>query len=67
MGNYKFSSWAIHMIMLVLFSSLAGLIMKEWQTSGPRTKQLLAVALFVLIAAVLLLTYGNHIGDTGGN
>jgi L-rhamnose-H+ transport protein len=64
MGEYKFSSWAIHMIMLVLFSSVAGLIMKEWKTSSRRTKNVLALALFVLIIAVLLLTYGNYIGSS---
>jgi L-rhamnose-H+ transport protein len=63
MGNYKFTSWAIHMIMLVLLSTVAGLIMKEWKNCGTRTKQILAVALVVLVIAVLLLTYGNYLGD----
>lgn len=62
MGNYKFSSWAIHMIMLVLFSSVAGLLLKEWLKVNPRTTRLLAVALFVLIAAVVIITYGNYLG-----
>lgn len=64
MGNYKFSSWAIHMIMLVLFSSVAGLLLKEWNTSSRATKTKLAVALLVLTAAVLVLTYGNYLGST---
>jgi L-rhamnose-H+ transport protein len=63
MGNYKFSSWAIHMIMLVLFSSLAGLVMKEWSVCNKRTKRLLILALIVLVIAVLILTYGNYLGD----
>ncbi len=61
MGSYKFSSWAIHMVMLVLFSTVAGLIMKEWSACSKRTKQLLAAALLVLVMAVLLLTFGNYI------
>lgn len=61
MGNYKFTSWAIHMIMLVLFSNIAGLILKEWRDCSIRTRQLLAIALLVLVAAVLILTYGNYI------
>jgi L-rhamnose-H+ transport protein len=45
-AQYAFSSWAIHMIMLVLFSNLlAGLV--------------------VLCGAILMLTYGNHLGDAG--
>ena len=62
MGSYKFSSWAIHMIMLVFFSTIAGLIMKEWKGCSKRTKQWLAAALLVLVIAVLALTYGNYIG-----
>ena len=62
MGNYKFTSWAIHMIMLVLFSSLAGLLMKEWKNCSKVTMRLLILALLVLITAVLLLTYGNYLG-----
>jgi L-rhamnose-H+ transport protein len=64
MGNYKFTSWAIHMIMLVLLSSVAGLAMREWKQCSSKTMRILAVALFILIAAVLLLTYGNYLGDT---
>ena len=61
MGEYKFTSWAIHMIMLVLFSNIAGLILKEWKGCSGRTRIFLLIALLVLIAAVLILTYGNYI------
>lgn len=63
MGHYKFSSWAIHMIMLVLLSSVAGLLMKEWKNCGTKTMRLLFSALTVLLVAILLLTYGNYLGE----
>ncbi len=63
MGAYKFSSWAIHMIMLVLFSSIVGMILKEWNGVKIRTKYTLACAVIILVAAVLLLTYGNYLGS----
>lgn len=63
MGTYKFSSWAIHMIMLVLFSTITGLILKEWNNISNRTQRLLILALLMLVAAVLLLTYGNYVGS----
>jgi len=63
MGGYKFTSWAIHMIMLVLFSSFAGLVMKEWKQCRSQTIRWLALALLVLVIAVLLLTYGNYLGE----
>ena len=65
MGNYKFSSWAIHMILLVLLSSVTGLIMKEWKNCSSKTKRLLVLALTVLVIAVLMLTYGNYLGERG--
>ena len=63
MGPYKFTSWAIHMIMLVLISNLVGLLLREWRRCRELTHFVLATALTVLVAAVLLLTYGNYVGD----
>jgi L-rhamnose-H+ transport protein len=63
MGTYSFTSWAIHMIMLVLISNLVGLVLREWRGCGARTRIMLGVALLVLTAAVLLLTYGNHLAE----
>jgi L-rhamnose-H+ transport protein len=63
MGEFKFTSWAIHMIMLVLISNLVGLVLKEWKTCQPRTRWMLRVALTVLVASVLALTYGNKLGE----
>jgi L-rhamnose-H+ transport protein len=63
MGHYKFTSWAIHMIMLVLISNLVGLLLREWRRCRELTHFMLAIALTVLVAAVLLLTFGNYVGD----
>jgi len=63
MGHYKFTSWAIHMIMLVLISNLVGILLREWLQCRPRTQITIGVALAILIGAVLLLTYGNYIGE----
>lgn len=65
MGTYKFSSWAIHMIMLILFSSLAGIVLREWHGRKPRTKLAVAAAIALLVGAVLILTYGNWLGEQG--
>ncbi len=63
MGPYKFTSWAIHMIMLVLISNLVGVILREWRTCRKLTHRMIGAALAVLIVAVLLLTYGNYVGS----
>ncbi len=63
MGHYKFTSWAIHMIMLVLFSNVVGVVLREWRTCRRLTHTTIGLALLVLVGAVLLLTYGNYLGD----
>ncbi len=62
MGHYKFTSWAIHMIMLVLISNVVGVVLREWRSCRRLTHRTIAAALLVLIAAVLMLTYGNYLG-----
>jgi L-rhamnose-H+ transport protein len=63
MGSYKFTSWAIHMIMLVLISNIVAVAFHEWKGCRPRTQAAIAFALLVLVAAILLLTYGNYLGS----
>ncbi len=61
--KFAFTSWAIHMIMLVLFSNLMGVLLREWTQCRQPTRTTLGLALLVLVVAVLFLTYGNHLGD----
>src|SRR5690606_20579873 len=61
MGSYKFTSWAIHMLMLVLFSMVAGLVLKEWKQARRPTVIILLIAILILIAAVFSLTFGNSL------
>lgn len=63
MGAYAFTSWAIHMIMLVLISNVVGIAMREWRACRRPTRTTLTVAMLVLVTAVLLLTYGNYVGE----
>jgi L-rhamnose-H+ transport protein len=61
--KFAFTSWAIHMIMLVLFSNLVGIALREWRRCRKLTDVTVVVALLVLTGAVLLLTYGNYLGE----
>jgi len=63
MGDFEFSSWAIHMIMLILFSSLLGLAFKEWKRCGARAVTTIVLAIAILCGAVLTITYGNYKGS----
>jgi L-rhamnose-H+ transport protein len=60
--RYAFCSWAIHMIMLVLFSNLLAVALKEWRGCAGRTGLLIGLGIVVLAGAIVLLTYGNYLG-----
>ncbi|MGA9527063.1 MAG: L-rhamnose/proton symporter RhaT [Terriglobales bacterium] len=62
MGRYRFSSWTLHMASIIIFSSLWGIGLKEWNGSGARAKYLLTLALFLLVASTVIVGYGNYLG-----
>ncbi len=63
MGHYQFVSWAVHMIMLVLFSNLTGVLFREWRGCRDRTRAAITAALLVLLTSVVMISYGNYLGD----
>ncbi|AQT69187.1 L-rhamnose-H(+) transport protein [Anaerohalosphaera lusitana] len=63
MGQYAFTSWAVHMTMLVLFSSLTGLLFREWKGCSRRTVVWIILGVTILLSSVMMLTYGNYIGS----
>ncbi|HKN24491.1 MAG TPA: L-rhamnose/proton symporter RhaT [Candidatus Acidoferrum sp.] len=62
MGRFKFSSWTLHMASIIIFSTLWGIALKEWNGTGPRTKWLVACSLLVLVASTMIVGYGNYLG-----
>lgn len=62
-AQYAFPSWAIHMILLVLFSNALAVLLKEWKGCRPRTRVIVAAGLVVLCGAIIMLTYGNRPGE----
>ena len=65
MGNYDYTSWAIHMVLLIFFSNLVAVSVGEWKPCRPRTVWTIRLALAVLIAGVLVISYGNHLAEAG--
>ena len=60
---YEFSSWAMLMIMIVLFSNVLGLVFHEWKGCRPRTRAAIGVAIAGARDRRRLLTHGNYLGD----
>jgi len=59
MGNYKFSSWTLHMASIIIFSTLWGIFFKEWRGAQPFTKRLVVVMLALLVGSTVIIGFGN--------
>ena len=63
MGNFQFASWVLHMSMLIFFSYIVGVLMKEWRDVKPKTYILLVIGLLTLITSFCITSYGSWIGE----
>jgi L-rhamnose-H+ transport protein len=63
MGVFQFASWVIHMSMLIFFSYIVGLILKEWRQVSRKTYTVLIIALIVLISSFVIMTWGSVRGE----
>ena len=62
MGDYKFSSWTLHMASIIIFSSIWGLALGEWKGASSKSKGLLLGGLAILILSTVVIGYGNWVG-----
>jgi len=63
MGHFQFASWVLHMSMLIFFSFVVGLLMKEWKNVRPGTYLVLVIGLTTLIISFCITSYGSYIGE----
>jgi L-rhamnose-H+ transport protein len=63
MGNFQFISWVLHMSMLIFFSYIVGLLMKEWKQVSRQTYMILILALIVLFVSSAIISYGSYYGE----
>jgi len=61
MGKYGFSSWALHMASIIIFSTIWGLALKEWRGTSDRTRKLIAAGLTVLIVSMCVVGLGAYL------
>lgn len=59
MGEFQFISWVLHMSMLIFFSYIVGMIMKEWKQVRRGTYYLLITALLLLLISSVIISYGS--------
>jgi L-rhamnose-H+ transport protein len=63
MGSFQFASWVLHMSMLIFFSYIVGVIMKEWTMVRKGTYLTLIVALVTLVLSFIITAYGSVLGE----
>lgn len=57
------ASWPLHMIMLILFSTLVAILRREWSSCSPGTRRFVTLAISILVISVLVIGYGNHLNQ----
>ncbi len=62
-GEYGFTSWALHMAMLILFSNFYGYLFREWEGATTIPKKVLHAGMAVIVVSTLIITYGNWLGQ----
>lgn len=60
-GQYAFAGWTVFMSSMIIFSSLLGIGLGEWNGVSVRTKRLLGASLVVLVLALAIIGYGNYL------
>ena len=61
MGKYDFASWSIFLAFVIAFSTIWGLILKEWKGVSRRTLTILWTAIFVLILSAIVTGVGSYL------
>lgn len=63
MGRYEFSSWTLHMAGIIVFSTLWGVLLREWAGSTPRTRLIMVAGVAALVGCTVIVGWGNYLGD----
>ena len=61
MGKYDFSSWTIHMAFIIIFSSIWGLIFREWKGSSRKTHRIVFLGMIILITSTFVVGMGTYL------
>jgi L-rhamnose-H+ transport protein len=55
------------MASIIIFSSLWGLALKEWDGAGPRPRRLLFLGLGTLVLSTMIVGLGNYLGASAAH
>ena len=61
MGKYDFASWTIHMTLIIAFSTLWGLLFREWKLCSRRTKLFAVAGISIIVFSTMIIGYSNFL------
>jgi L-rhamnose-H+ transport protein len=61
--KFGFTSWVLHMSLLILFSNFYGWLFQEWTGSAKWPRRVLHLGMAVIVVATLIIAYGNWLGE----
>lgn len=61
--TFGFTSWAIHMSLLILFSNIYGKVFREWEGASKVPRRVVHCGMLVIVVATVIITYGNYVGQ----
>lgn len=61
MGNLAYIGWSVLMASAILFSTLLGIFLGEWNNTSRRTRILLAIGLALLVASSVVSGYSGYL------
>jgi len=65
MGKYDFSSWSIHMALIIVFSNMWGLLFHEWKGCSSRTLRIIISGILVVVLSIVFIGAGNYLASIG--
>ncbi|MHC4444970.1 MAG: L-rhamnose/proton symporter RhaT [Planctomycetota bacterium] len=63
MGKMDYVGWAVLMASAILFSTLLGILIGEWNGTSGRTRKRLAVGIVLLILSSVVSAYSGYLGQ----
>jgi L-rhamnose-H+ transport protein len=60
MGRYDFTSWSIHLAFVIVFSTVCGILAREWRGVRPQTGWLVTAAMVILVSSTFVIALGNR-------
>jgi len=60
--RFGFTSWTIHMALLILFSNIYGKVFREWEGASPLPRRIVHFGMLIIVGATLMITWGNQLG-----